>query len=268
MTADIRMWLADPLPPEAAQLIHRLAQALDARRVAVLPDVHAAIDVCIGVALGTSSLIYPHAVGSDIGCGMSTLRFTGPAPDARARANILRRLQRKVRVLTRGPGLALPPPDLLSDEALRKAALRDGAREIGTLGRGNHFIELQADEEGAVWALVHSGSRAMGQVITTHHLRRSTPGALPSLEAGLPAGAAYLADAAWACDFARASRRAMLDDVASALRGFDLTPEPHTLIDSCHNMVRLEEHDGVLLLVHRKGAASARAEQVIAVLRH
>jgi tRNA-splicing ligase RtcB len=262
--APIKMWLADPLKPEVARLLDRLTRAPDVRQVAVMPDVHAAEDVCVGAVLGTAELVYPQAVGADIGCGMTTVAMEGPSLGAHSARNVLRAIQRCVRVLTRPPGSGAggPAPAGLSDAALVKAALRDGVRELGTLGRGNHFVEVQLDDADTPWILVHSGSRAMGQVITRHHLSKASPrGGLLALNAGSPQGQAYLADQAWACDFASASRRAILEDVAIALAPLGWRTAWGSLINSPHNLVRPEVHGGQTLMVHRKGAAIALAGQ-------
>jgi tRNA-splicing ligase RtcB len=263
--APIKMWLADPLKPEITRLLDRLAKAPDVRRVVIMPDVHAAEDVCVGAVVGTSELIYPQAVGADIGCGMMTVAMEGRSLGTKdACRDVLRAIQRSVRVLTRPPGSVAdgPDPASLSDASLAKAALRDGIRELGTLGRGNHFVEIQLDDTGTTWVLVHSGSRAMGQVITSHHLSRSSPsGGLVALNAGSPEGQAYLADQAWACDFASASRRAILEDVANALAPLGWRAAWGSLIDSPHNLVRTEVHGDQILMVHRKGAAIALAGQ-------
>lgn len=255
----VRYWLADPLPKEAAKQLERLSHAPDVRHLAVMPDAHAGVGTCNGVVLATSNIVYPQAVGSDIGCGMTASRFTGAVPPHAAWPEVLPALQRQVRILTRPPGsCAMPDPRRLSHASLEKAAERDGAREAGTLGRGNHFVEIQVDDAGSVWALVHSGSRAMGQAITGFHLRGAPDRGLMGLDAA-GAGAAYLADAAWACEFAAMSRCRLLDGAAEALAAFGLYPDPASMIDTCHNLVRAEVHSGATLLVHRKGAATATA---------
>ena len=82
----------------------------------------------------------------------------------------------------------------LSHDSLTKASRRDGAYQLGTLGTGNHFLEFQRDDAGVLWLMVHSGSRAMGQAITQHHLAAASPGAtgLKFLDARSPTGRAYL----------------------------------------------------------------------------
>ena len=267
----VHAWLAGPLSTDVARSIERLARAPDVRRVAVMPDVHRAGEVCVGVALATGGLVYPAAIGGDIGCGMAAARFDLPAAeltaDARVGPEVLSRLSRAVPALKGAPGRVPDAlegriaPENLSDARLAHAAKREGRWQLGSLGRGNHFLELQADQAGDLWIMVHSGSRGMGQAISAWHLARARPhadDALPALESGDDAGRAYLADVAWARDWARANRRAMVDAAAQVLAetlGAGIVAGIY--LDCDHNHVSGERHDGVDLLVHRKGALAA-----------
>lgn len=167
-----------------------------------------------------------------------------------------------------------PAPELLRQKGLVKAAGRDGLLQLGTLGRGNHFLEVQIEEHTqagtpAVWIMVHSGSRAMGQLIAGHYarvLRDQTGvrrmGRIMGVGADTPLGVDCLADQAWAVGYARANRLEMLGAAARSMRRtLGLKPEWETLIDLPHNFVRRETHEGVDMLIHRKGAAPALAGQ-------
>ncbi len=257
----IELRVAEPPSAEVRRAIDRMAALEDAARVAVLPDVHLAEDVCIGTVLATRRLLYPAAVGGDIGCGMTALRFDGPADllaGEEAAARVLAGLYRAVPA-NRHAAIDLPP-DLagrpLSDPRLEREKGRDGRVQFATLGRGNHFLELQSDPEGRLWLLVHSGSRAIGQAITACH--SAERGGLSPIEADGPAGRAYLADHAWAVDYARANRAAMVDAAARVLADeLGVRPEESSRIECHHNHVRRESHDGEDLWVHRKGALPA-----------
>ena len=139
-----------------------------------------------------------------------------------------------------------------------------GRLELGTLGRGNHFLELQTDDAGALWLMLHSGSRAMGQAIRDHHLRGARRGAtgLSYLDTDEEAGQAYLADLDWALRYADASRRvmaevtaALLDEILGAVADWS------TWLSCHHNHVRRETHDGGARWVHRKGAIPAADDE-------
>src|SRR5262249_47489905 len=108
----------------------------------------------------------------------------------------------------------------LSCPALNKRKQRDGRVQFATLGRGNHFLEFQADEEGSLWLMNHSGSRALGQAITEHHLtmaRQANTG-LPFLDADSPEGQAYLADLECAYCYAQQSRSTIIETVSKLMQ--------------------------------------------------
>src|SRR5204862_2433643 len=119
--------------------------------------------------------------------------------------------------------------------------------QFGTLGRGNHFLELQADDEDRLWLMVHSGSRGIGRAIAEHHLRGAsrTETGLAFLDAAGDAGRAYLADRAWALAYAEASRRAMADAGAALLADvLGAKPVAESYVQCLHNHVRREAHFG------------------------
>jgi tRNA-splicing ligase RtcB len=276
MTADpasakLHMWLAEPLPRDVAQSLDRLAAAQDIQHIAVMPDVHLAREICVGTVIATRRRIYPAAIGGDIGCGMAAIRFDASADLLAAEqsaARLLSRLYERIPSL-RQPRHALPaglpddlPAERLSDPRLAKLAQRDGRVQLGTLGRGNHFVEFQADEQQQLWLMVHSGSRAMGQAITAHHLEWAATDASPSrlrfLDAETTAGQAYLADIDWALHYAAENRLAMVRAASQAIAElFGVATIPESLLHGHHNHVRRETHFGELLWVHRKGASPA-----------
>jgi tRNA-splicing ligase RtcB len=266
--AKVGRWLASPLPDDVKRALARLERAEDVRRIAVMPDVHLGTGVCVGTVVATERLVYPQAVGGDIGCGMSAVALDCGAEVLRAEREamgLLDALRDAVPILRhrRGSGGALPEGlDVsdLSDRTLVNAAHHDGSIELGTLGRGNHFVEFQADAEDRLWLMVHSGSRAVGQAIARFHLTKATRagGGLSFLDSGEDSGLAYLRDAAWAARFARANREAMIEAVTEcAGRVIGVAVVPGARIECDHNHVRVEEHSGLRLLVHRKGANSA-----------
>ena len=192
-----------------------------------MPDVHLAADVCIGVAVATSSLIYPQAVGGDIGCGILALATDLDAAaldNPRAAGQILSELRRAVPARRHNRRDTVSQPgDLagmtLSHTSLESLRRNEGALEFATLGSGNHFLEIQADDDGRLWLMVHSGSRALGQAIRDHHLERahSVTNRLRALDAKSDFGAEYLHDASYARRYAEASRRAIAEAVGRVL---------------------------------------------------
>lgn len=149
---------------------------------------------------------------------------------------------------------------------LRRAPLwsTTGAVEFATLGSGNHFVELQADESERLWLMVHSGSRALGPAIRDHHMVHAEPvgGGLKCLRLSSGTGAAYLHDADWARRFAAANRRQIALLVEEALFGADSGRlQWSEAIATDHNHVEHESHGTGRFWVHRKGAMPAWPDQ-------
>ncbi|WP_010583188.1 RtcB family protein [Schlesneria paludicola] len=249
--------------------LQRLVTSDDVRHVAVMPDVHLAGEVCNGTVVATGDLIYPLAVGGDIGCGMLAVAIDLPADaissdrnagrvlgDLYARVPSIKHARSSMRQALPECLLDLP----LSHSRLEKLKMRDGLLQLGSLGRGNHFVELQSDLDGRMWLMLHSGSRGMGQSITEHHLRATRPSQtkLGYLESTQPSGQAYLSDVAWAIEYAMQNRLAMAVAVESLLRDlFGASTDWSTLIHSHHNHVSREVHGECEYWVHRKGALPA-----------
>lgn len=207
--AVLHCWTHEPLTPDVRAVLTRLCHTQDVRHVAVMPDVHLAHDVCVGTVVATSGLILPQAVGSDIGCGMAAVGFECSADvldDETSAARLLMRLYQTVPVMRQPRARCREPlPELLETTPLSAPPLegfkrRDGRAQFATLGRGNHFLEFQADQEGRLWLMLHSGSRGIGQAIPEHHLGTAgrTATGLAGLDAESHTGQAYLGDAQWA----------------------------------------------------------------------
>lgn len=258
----VHRWLTEPLAKDVSLALERLARAPGVRRIAVMPDVHLAEHVCVGTVVATEGLVYPQAVGGDIGCGMATLRLRGGGAEemsAESAERLLRAWRSVVPVVRQAKAQSVPDLGLSSDDFARRV-LRDVRVQFGTVGRGNHFVELQEDEGGELWLLVHSGSRALGPAIREQHMRGAPPGkhGLCGLAAGGDAER-YLVDHQAAQEFAIANRRAIAMAAAAAVHDvLGLEADWATWFDVVHNFVREENHDGHRLWVHRKGACSAR----------
>ena len=267
----VTCWLAEPLPSECVLALRRLAESDDVVRMAVMPDVHLVDEVCNGVAVATTDRIYPQAVGGDIGCGIVAVAANSSAEPLQTKA-LARRILGGLSELipsNRHPTVKDLPDELdsepLSESRLTKQAQRDGRVQLGTLGRGNHFVELQCDAEDRLWVMIHSGSRGIGQAISRWHLeqaRQVSRKGLASFSASSDAGQRFLHDMEWARRYASANRRAMLLAAESVLQqtagcGFDWT----SLVETDHDHVQLERHDNRDVWVHRKGAQPSSLDQ-------
>ena len=247
--AHARAWSAGPMPPGAREAAAKVVTLPGVVAAAVLPDVHAAGEACVGVSVAVEGRVYPDAAGRDVGCGMLAVPLGVDAASIDP-ADALDRMTAAVPTMLRDGPADLSALGRLSSPRLQKFADRDGSRQFGTIGRGNHFVELQADNEGAAWLLVHSGSRGVGAAVATSHIKSAEQdGPLPWLPDDDPRCAAYLHDAAWLREYARRSRREMADRVAASLGvataggGFD----------TAHDSVLREDVGGRPLWVHRKG---------------
>ncbi len=267
--APMQSWLVAPMSDEVSNAIRRLRRAPDIQRVAVMPDVHLAEDVCVGVAVATTELIYPQAVGGDIGCGMLAIPFDLAAlsvSEPRIAGRILAGLGNLIPARRRNRRRTIPMPGELSTPGLSDSRLQalwntTGVLEFATIGSGNHFVELQADESERLWLMVHSGSRGIGPAIRDHHLARgaSVGAGLKCLKSREEAGFAYLRDAELARRFAGENRRQIALLVEEAVHG--TVGSGHLqwaeAIAADHNHVEYETHGAQRLWVHRKGAMPA-----------
>jgi tRNA-splicing ligase RtcB (3'-phosphate/5'-hydroxy nucleic acid ligase) len=283
--APVRMW-ADPasVEPDALTQLRNVASLPWTRQVAVMPDVHYGKGATVGSVIAMEQAIAPAAVGVDIGCGMSAVRSgitAGQLPDdlARVRAAIENRVpvgfgshDRPVRP-SRGTGgwPAFWGKFRHLHEGVQSR--EDRARQqMGTLGGGNHFIELCVEQGGVdagqVWLILHSGSRNIGKELAERHMEvaRRLPHNqdLPDRDlavflAGTPEMRAYRNDLFWAQEYAARNRATMLSLCLAALSPV-LGTSPSAWDDpiSCHhNYVAEETYGGVDLMVTRKGAIRA-----------
>jgi tRNA-splicing ligase RtcB len=264
--APLHTWIYGPLPPGVREVLLRLCRTEGVTQVAVMPDVHLSGEFCVGTAVASDRFLFPHAVGGDIGCGMLALAFDGAAgglSDPAIAARVLGELQAGCPARRHHRRTAHDLPEelralTLSDGRLQAQLFGEDCRtQLGTLGAGNHFLELQRDADGRLWLMLHTGSRHLGQCVHHHHLpkARKLGGGIHALAADSPEGRAYLQDVRAARLWARANRRLLALRAAAVVeRLLGALPVMHTLVDCDHNHV--EESAGRLL--HRKGATSAQ----------
>ncbi len=254
------------LPPLAERQLLQLArQPWVVHRVAAMPDAHVSEGVAVGTVFATRDVIVPGALGGDLGCGVAAVPCGAPGgrlPRADCE-ELLRQWTGRIPVgdephrnrRTDVPSALGEAP--LSTRDLERTRERLVPRHLGTLGGGNHFVELDQAHDGSVWLLVHSGSRGLGSAIGGHHLRVAG-GPLAGLSLDSPQGAACMRDYEWALAFARANRDALLRAAGEAVRCcVGLEPAWDERLEVHHNFAARELHFGELLLVHRKGAIAA-----------
>ncbi|HET9059122.1 MAG TPA: RtcB family protein [Acidimicrobiales bacterium] len=243
--------------------------------VALMPDAHVGIGATVGSVIPTTGAIIPSAVGVDIGCGMVAAELDvteDQLPDtlepllARIEVAIPAGVGKGHDVVAQNAEQWLaanrPTTDLGSDRAAK------AARQFGTLGSGNHFFEFCVDERSRCWVVLHSGSRGIGNQLAQAHIakaRKLAKDAMIDLEdmdlayfvQGTPEFDAYIADMAWAQDYARANRDQMMDNAMREVFSFLGFGRETRRINCHHNFTQPEVHAGRQLWVTRKGAIKA-----------
>jgi tRNA-splicing ligase RtcB len=283
----IRMW-ADPatVEGEAMRQLRNVSSLPWIKGLAVMPDVHYGKGATVGSVIAMHGAVCPAAVGVDIGCGMSAVKTSLRAADLPADLSRLRgKIERAIPV---GRGLHDEPVDPAGLHGFPTAGWSDfwsrfdglaqpvrfraerAAQQMGTLGSGNHFVEVCLDTDDSVWLMLHSGSRNIGKELADHHIDRARE--LPHNQglvdrdlavfiSDTPQMAAYRNDLFWAQEYAKHNRAIMMallqDVVRRELPKARPTFDP--VISCHHNYVSEERYEGMDLLVTRKGAISAGA---------
>lgn len=286
-------WVKDvPIDEKAVQQLRNVAMMpFVYHHVAAMPDMHWGMGATVGSVIATKGAIIPAAVGVDIGCGMMAVRTNIRAehlPDnlLGLRTEIERRIPHG-RSENGGEGdvgswnaedAAPLPADLragldsitVKHPKLERASLR-AERHLGTLGTGNHFVEVCLDTEGRVWIMLHSGSRGIGNAIGTYFIEKAKEEMrrwhinLPDIDlAYLPEGSQYFDDyieaLSWGQDFARRNRESMMAGALLALgeiMGQQITTSEEA-VNCHHNYATRENHFGQNVWLTRKGAVRAR----------
>ena len=249
--------------------------------LALMPDAHLGRGATVGSVIPTLGAIMPAAVGVDIGCGMIAVRtqFTKSQVAASDLAEIRTQIERAVPLSAGGKNnkiVASAVPRIAELEALAETAGFDPARymkhwreQLGTLGSGNHFIEVTADEQDRVWLFLHSGSRGVGNRIAGHHIKVAQElmqkwwielpdPDLAYLVEGTEEFDRYIAELRWAQHFALLNREEMMDRVARQVS--EVMGEPvieAERINCHHNFTEQERHGGKMVWLSRKGAIKA-----------
>lgn len=290
----IKVWTRGvPFEAEAQEQLRRVAALPFVHKwVAAMPDVHAGMGATIGSVIASKKAVIPAAVGVDIGCGMMAVKTSLRAeqlPDDLKPLRLAieaavphgrtdhggkndRGAWHDVPATHADAWIALEAGYKQLTERHQSAGHSMRVHQLGTLGTGNHFIEVCIDEAGAVWVMLHSGSRGIGNKIGTYFIERAKADMrrwfinLPDEDlAYLPEGSElfknYVTAVEWAQDYARKNRELMMQNTINALRSLGTLPEfdAHLEAVNCHhNYISREKHYGESCIVTRKGAVRAR----------
>jgi tRNA-splicing ligase RtcB len=277
----IKMWLEDIEDGALAQAKNLANLPFTFKHIAIMPDSHQGYGMPIGGVMATKGVVVPNAVGVDIGCGMCAVKTSLTELDTETLKKIMGEIRKVVPV---GFEKHKEPQDLGLMPAEMNKFIEQGvpvvAREyvnatksLGTLGGGNHFIEIQKGSDEYIWIMIHSGSRNLGKQVADHYNKLAESlnekwfsvvdkkQELAFLPLDSEEGKAYLREMDYCVSFALANRKLMMDNVITAFKKYiTLTPEP--IINIAHNYARMENHFGENVMIHRKGATLATEDTI------
>lgn len=278
MIDNVLAWGSDIEPNTIEQAAKTARLPFVQGHLALMPDAHVGIGATVGSVIATQGAIVPAAVGVDIGCGMiavDTGLTSGALPDNLGPLHGLIRAAVPAGVgkgHDTNPKLAHWPARLWPRSALTEKQQHKASDQFGSLGSGNHFVEVCLDERDVVWVVLHSGSRGIGNQLAQHHIESARhlmaryfidleDRDLAYLVEGTPEFDAYISDMLWAQDYAMGNRETMMDATLGALRcflGLDTVPEVDR-VNCHHNFTEREHHRGTNVWLTRKGAIRARS---------
>ena len=281
----VKIWTNDVEETAMRQIENLTTLPFLHHHLAIMPDVHAGMGMPIGGVLACDGAVIPNAVGVDIGCGMCAVKTNWKMEDLPVhviRKEIMKGIRARIPLgmdhhKEAQDAKYLPQGHDIDKMEIVKRRQHSILHEVGTLGGGNHFIELQKDEEGNLWIMIHSGSRNLGKQVGDYynkiavslnekwHSVVSPEIRLPFLPHGTREFGAYWNEMKYCIDFALCNRRLMMERIqeviADSLKGIEFEP----MINIAHNYAAFEHHFGKDVIVHRKGATLAR-EGVIGII--
>ena len=275
----IKMW-ADRIDENALTQAHNLASLPYAfHHIALMPDVHCGLGMPIGGVLATKGVVVPNAVGVDIGCGMCAIKTSLRVVDIDDK-----RIRRVLSAIRNRVPLSFDHHKELQDESLLpqghdvesmtyvKTQQIAARHQLGTLGGGNHFIEIQKSSEGDVWVMIHSGSRNVGKQVADHHGKiakrlnerwySDTIEGLEFMPIESAEGKNYWREMLWCIDFALCNRQLIMKRICESFADVFHNIEFEPMINIAHNYAAWEHHFGKDVIIHRKGATRAYKDEI------
>ncbi|MBN2635946.1 MAG: RtcB family protein [Prolixibacteraceae bacterium] len=276
----IKMWVRDIEENALAQARNLANLPFIFKHVALMPDCHSGYGMPIGGVIATKGVVIPNAVGVDIGCGMCAVKTSLNEINT----DVLKTIMSGIRELVPlgfdhhkqvQEESLMPSLENVPEHGIVHRQYTAAKKQIGMLGGGNHFIEIQKGSDGHVWIMIHSGSRNIGLKVAEHynkmaiHLNERWHSSVDKKQdlAFLPIETQeakdYFAEMQYCVDFAFANRLLMMERIKSAfLSVIGETFSALEFINIAHNYARWESHFGTNVIVHRKGATSAREGEV------
>lgn len=287
----IKSWCENPEQGAIDQMLNLAKLPFLAGPIAVMPDTHQGYGMPIGGVLATKGVVIPNAVGVDIGCGMCAVKTSLRAIEIETLKKIMGEIRKQIPVGKNHHQkkqdekfMPLPSDDelIINHNLIVPQQFEKALTQIGTLGGGNHFIEIQKGSDDYVWIMIHSGSRNFGKQIADHYNRLAQElnakwhtsvdkiWELAFLPLDSEEGQAYLREMNYAVEFALANRKLMMDRIMQIFRDCLGMKEPYDpmfepMINIAHNYATMEHHNGQDVLIHRKGATLA-SEKTIGII--
>jgi tRNA-splicing ligase RtcB len=274
----VKLWLDNIEDGALKQVINLANLPFAFRHIAVMPDAHQGYGMPIGGVLATQGVIIPNAVGVDIGCGMCAVKTSLTEIDTLTLKKIMGEIRKAVPVgfghhQKSQDGSFMPKlPIGLLDSIIEKE-YGSALTQIGTLGGGNHFIEIQKGDDGHIWIMIHSGSRNFGYKVAHYyndlaiklnekwHVSVPKEHELAFLPLDSQEGQDYLREMNYCVEFALANRKLMMDRITDIMSDI-LSMEWEPMINIAHNYATMENHFGKNVMIHRKGATLASKDTI------
>jgi tRNA-splicing ligase RtcB len=281
LNVPIKMWLSRIDTGALDQLYNLARLPFVYKHIAVMPDAHVGYGMPIGGVLATKGYIIPNAVGVDIGCGMISVRTSLRHITRDTLKKILGDIRKLVPVgvgkshKNRQSGMPIWNQKFVMESIIEREYEKAG-KSLGTLGSGNHFIEIQKGSDGYIYVMIHSGSRNLGYKVAAHYNKLAVEAnekwcssvpknwQLAFLPIQNHSGIAYRNEMDYCVKYAYANRLLMMNRVMEAFKDHldDITFYDNDLINIAHNYASFEHHFGQNVMVHRKGATAAYKDQL------
>lgn len=274
----VKIWAKGVDPHAMKEIVNLSSLPFVFHHLAFMPDVHGGKGMPIGGVLATKGVVIPNAVGVDIGCGMCAVKTSlkvGDIPSEVLRKRILRGIRKQIPLgfdhhKTAQDEAFMPQGFDIDKLTVVKRQYVSATKQVGTLGGGNHFLELQKDGEGNLWVMIHSGSRNLGAQVGSYYnekakvMNRRWYSSIPAeidlafLPMASDEAHAYWDEMNYCVEFALCNRRLMMDRICQVIG--DVYPDARfePMINIAHNYAAWEDHFDENCIVHRKGATRAR----------
>lgn len=275
----IKLWIEDIEEGalEQAQNMANLPFAF--KHIAIMPDSHQGYGMPIGGVLATNGIIIPNAVGVDIGCGMCALKTNLTEIETSTLKKVMSGIRNKVPLgfnhhKERQNEALMPSNSTIIKGGIVERQYEAALKQIGTLGGGNHFIEIQKGSDGHIWIMIHSGSRNIGLKVAEHYnrlvikLNERWFSEIPSkwqlafLPIETQEAKEYMSEMQYCIDFAFANRKLMMENIKASFEAELTDFAEMDFVNIAHNYARWENHFDTNVIVHRKGATSAKKGEI------